>query len=280
VKIFVRSLALMSVLSLRAWAQAPQLAGTWSNESGSFDFGTDATVTMTVGQQTQSGTWLAQGNQLQVSLTGGTLMFLFQVQGETLVLQDQNGQYILTRTPAAAPAPENPTGPPLSDRQFLGFVEHYRSMMPDTVYDHLKRTTEDQRLMISLHGALEQDLLFQACQGSKAAVLTWQTTAGVTGCSRVAADRQQHLQLFSSMGMAGDPFAQRDIEQLQMINHYKCVLGEHSRELCAAYYQTQSEISRGQQDTSMTIIDNIGAAGCQEHWEEDQGGARTYLGCW
>ncbi len=195
---------------------------------------------------------------------------------------DGNGQYLLTRAASTAPAPAatGPSGQVLSDRQFLLFIEHYQSMAPDAVYDHLMQTTDDQRLMIQLSGALEQDLCFHACQGSKGTDLVWATTAGTIGCAQVVYDRQQHLQLFASMGMTGDPLAQRTIEQMQLVNTYKCKLGDHSPELCAAYYRTQSEISTTMHDTTMAIIDNMGNSGCTEHWEEDQSGNRTYLGCW
>jgi hypothetical protein len=272
-----------------AWAQGTELVGNWTNAGGSFVFNRDGSAQMTVGQQRQTGTWTVDGQQLWLNLQGGQLVFAFQQQGDQLLLQDANGQYLLQRTAKPAePAPQSRgsaggAAAPVSllnTRQFLGFIEHYAAMRPDDVYDHLMRTTAEQRQMIQLHGALEQALCYRACQSPQGAGLVWSTMSGAMDCAHVAALRAQHLEMFASMGMSGDPFMQAETERLQMVNHYKCVLKMHPADLCAAYYRTLSEISRRQHETSMGIIDNIGSSGCTEHWEEDANGDRTYLGCW
>lgn len=124
-------------------------------------------------------------------------------------------------------------------------------MAPGDVYDHLMRTTADQRQMIQLHGALEQALCYRACQGPRGSGLVWSTMAGAMDCTQVAALREQHLQMFASMGMTGDPFMQAETERLQLVNHFKCVLRIHSEDVCATYYRTQSEISRRQHEAAM-----------------------------
>jgi hypothetical protein len=280
----IRTTALLLLVASLAWAQAPDLVGTWTNEGGSFEFNADGTARMTVGAQSQAGYWTVQGQQLGLSLQGGQMVFMFQQEGDQLLLADGNGQYWLQRAskPAAPATPQVPSSsdPPLNERQFLGLIEHFANMKPDDVYDHLLRTTDDQKQMIQIHGALEQALCFRACQGDRGRALVWPTMTEVMDCQRVAALRAEHLQLFNSMGMGGDPFLQARTEQLQLVNHYQCVLGIHSEEVCASYYKTQSEISRMQHETSMAIIDNMGNSGCTEHWEEDGAGNRTDLGCW
>jgi hypothetical protein len=280
----IRTTALLLLVASLAWAQAPDLVGTWTNEGGSFEFNADGSVRMTVGAQSQTGYWTIQGQQLGLSLHGGQMLFVFQQEGDQLLLADANGQYLLQRVsaPRAEPPSQPPlaSGPALTERQFLGLIEHFESMKPDDVYDHLLRTTDDQKQMIQIHGALEQALCHRACQGGRGRSLVWPTMMVTMDCQRVADLRAEHLQLFGSMGLGGDPFLQAKTEQLQLVNHYQCLLGIHSPEVCASSYQTQSDVSRMQHETSMEIIDNMGTAGCTEYWEEDGAGNRTYLGCW
>lgn len=268
-------------------ASGPGLIGVWSNAEGSFSFGSDASVEVRAQGQIYTGVWSAEGNMIMLQLTGGTMLFQAALEGDTLMLADANGTYVLQRVdeqpdtaPSTTPGQPQPTASSqlLSDRQYLGFVEYYRHMRPDDVAAHLARVTQDQAQCFTIWEAFGADVYFAACLGSYAGSIVWQSLSGPMGCAQIIGQRQQTIELSAQMGL-GDPFSEAETQRLQVINMYKCSLGLHPRELCQSYASSQAAAGQVLAGIGQNINDNMG---CTEQWEQqgNDPNTRVYLGCW
>jgi hypothetical protein len=236
--------------------------------------------------QTYGGVWAVEGQTLMIQLPTGMMAFQAALEGDVLVLADMNGTYRLERVTEAQPTSPAPTGAgqpnvaagPLTDLQFLRFVEYYRQMQPDGVLDHLARTTPEQAQSFTIWEAFGADVHFAACLGSKAGQVVWQSLSGPMTCPQIVAQRQETIQLAAQMGL-GDPFSEAETQRLQVINMYKCSLGIHSRELCGAYANAQAAVGAAVAGVGETILENMG---CTERWEQQSNDPNTkvYLGCW
>lgn len=266
---------------------ASNLVGTWVNAEGSFRFGADQSVEVRNQGQVFTGMWAAEGNVVMLQLTTGTMMFQAGIEGDTLMLADANGTYVLQRAAdqrVAQSQPQQPQGAqptasgPLSDRQFLGFVEYSRQMRPDDVAVHLSRMTPEQAQSFTIWQALGGDVYFRACQSQYAGSIVWQSLSGPVGCAHIFAERQQTIQLSAEMGL-GDPFAEAEIQRLQVVNMYKCSLGIHSQELCQSYASAQSTAGSALAGIGQNINNNMA---CTERWEQqgNDPNTRVYVGCW
>lgn len=277
--------ALFLAGSLPAWGS--DLIGTWSNTDGSFSFGSDSSVQVRAQGQIYTGMWAAEGNMLMLQLNTGTMLFQAALEGDTLVLADANGTYVLARVTGehdgdSSASPAQPSQPAsdqfLSDRQFLALVEYYRQMRPDDIAAHLSRITPEQSQCFTIWESFGADLYFAACQGSHAGTLVWQSLSGPMGCAQIIGQRQETIVLSAQMGI-GDPFAEGETQRLQVVNMYKCSLGLHPPDVCGTYASAQAAAGSALAEIGQTMNDNMG---CTEQWEQqgNDPNTRVYLGCW
>ncbi|MAC45942.1 MAG: hypothetical protein CMI12_03700 [Oceanospirillum sp.] len=216
-------LTLLIGLSLMNSVALASLEGRWSNSSGTFQFSTDGQVTVHwANGNTMSGQWQFNGQQLVINTPHGPVQFQVQLQGDQLILADQQGYYQFQRLPDqfqrspdqsqqnrdrknSSPAvvssasekasannsvqPDhsnnNLNNSPLTDQEYITFLQNYPQQSADYIYQHMQRMNKKQRRNFDIWSALGADLYIRLCKGGYSQT-SWQgLIQGPADCQRL-----------------------------------------------------------------------------------------------
>lgn len=207
-------LTLLIGLSLMSSVALASLEGRWSNSSGTFQFSPDGQVTVHwANGNTMSGQWQFNGQQLVINTPHGPIQFQVQLQGNQLILADQQGYYQFKRSPDqsqqnrdsknSSPStissaseqtsanstaqPDHSDNSPLTDQEYITFLQNYPQQSADYIYQHMQRMSKKQLQNFDIWSALGADLYIRLCKGGYSQT-SWQ------GLIQGPADCQQLLQ--------------------------------------------------------------------------------------